>query len=146
MTNFDNLPQNIVESRLREAKQLLNEQKGSYQVLSGNNLRYYRVEKTFDVFKTTADPIVLIATLTSIDVITPLADMIVELSTSSDGTNWVGQPNYVEPGTPSYYVFDLRGAVFEPKVSKWGIRISDVPANTWIRLQLQFLADGAGTA
>lgn len=146
VTNFDNLPQNIVASRLNDARQLLAEQKGSFQPVSGNNIRYYRVTTSWSAFKLTADPIIVDAVLTSDFVTTPLADLVAELETSTDGVTWVGQPNYVEPGTPSYYVFDARGAVFTPKISKWGIRIMDVPANTWVRLKIQILADGAGTA
>lgn len=145
VTNVDSLPQFQVQTRLREERQVLDEQKGSQQVTSGNNLRYYLVENWFQAQKTTADDITVWVTLTSDFVETPLADMIVTLETSVDGVNWVGQPNYLESTDPKYYIFDARGAVFTPRESKWGVRLSNIPSGRWFKVSVQFLANGSGS-
>jgi hypothetical protein len=145
VTNVDNLPQFQVQTRLREERQVLNEQKGSQQVTSGNNLRFYLVSNWFQAQKSTADDITLWVTLTSDLVETPLADMIVTLETSPDGVNWTGQAKYVEPGSPNYYVFDARGAAFTPRESRWGVRLSGIAQGQWFKATVQFLANGAGS-
>lgn len=145
VTNVDNLTQYQVQTRLRDARQVLNEQKGSQQVTSGNNLRFYLVSNWYQAQKTTADDITVWVTLTSDFVETPLADMVVTLETSTDGVNWTGQPNYVESGDPRYYVFDARGAAFTPRESKWGIRLSNIASGKWFKVSVQFLANGAGS-
>jgi hypothetical protein len=145
VTNVDNLPQFQVQTRLREERQVLNEQKGSQQVTSGNNLRYYLVSNWFQAQKTTADDITVWVTLTSDFVETPLADMIVTLETSPDGVMWTGQAKYVEAADPRYYIFDARGGAFSSRESKWGVRLSNIASGKWFKVTVQFLANGAGS-
>lgn len=145
VTNVDNLPQFQVQTRLREERQILNEQKGSQQMTTGNNLRFYLVSNWFQAQKTTADDITLWVTLTSDFVETPLADMIITLETSADGVTWTGQPNYVESGDPRYYIFDARGMGFTPRESKWGVRLSGIASGTWFKVTVQFLSNGGGS-
>lgn len=149
VTNYDNLPQNIVETRLKEARQTLIEQKGSLQVNAGNSIFYYLVDgvgagEFSELFqKVGSGPVTVLIRFVSTFVETPLADMMVELWLSTDGVNFTPQPNYVGYSDPSYYVYESRGQNATPKTTEWAIRITNVPNGRWIGLKVQLLANEA---
>lgn len=133
VTNFDNLPQNIVTSRLRESQQVLREQKGSTQVTSGNNLRYYTVDSpgqfawsrrlpTSDVFWTYDEEFEI--TLTAKAQEYPLTDLAATVYTSNDGSSWFEAPALTDFADPNdkligYQVTEMRGVLVAPFLSKW---------------------------
>lgn len=155
VTNFDNLPQNIVESRLREMKQLEREQKGSMQRTTGNNLRYFIVDNPGEFAwsgKLPTHPtseffiygVELEVTLTSENQEFPFTDLAFVQYTSNNGTDWYEAPyypNYSDPNDREITCVksESKGQSVTPFKSKWHISMS-ARQSTWLALKLQALS------
>lgn len=153
VTNFDNLPQNIVETRLREMRQVGREQKGSLQVTSGNNLRYFTVDNTgefawkgrlpsnpsqFSVYYEHFD-----IELTAVNQLFPLTDIGVTLYTSSDGVSWHEAPHLIDFSDPNdrnigYFIHEMKGLETENYKSLWSLTIG-ARESTWLAIKVQAL-------
>lgn len=140
VTNFDNLPQNIVTTVLRDARQQLREQKGSLQRTTGNNLRYYVYDSGSDMvwqgnvtgYPTWIQPSFdLIVTAKNAD--TFLADVAVEMYGSPNG----GQSWTLYEYPEGILVSPGSSGVFVPKQQIWRV---DIYATGYRGFKFQVLA------
>lgn len=147
VTSFDNLPQNIVTTRVRDGKQELMEQKGSLQVLSGNNMVFhsYMNTVTFTKASSISTPATVEVNFTSTQALTPLADLAAFVELSNDGVTWTPFPDFTDLGQPSYNVFDVHGGNLTPYLSKYIIVISTVSPGQQVRVTVQVLANDRGS-
>ncbi|MFJ6416464.1 hypothetical protein [Paeniglutamicibacter sp. NPDC091659] len=147
VTNFDSLPQNVVATRLRDAKQELMEQKGSLQMLSGENMIFYSYMSsvTFQKASDVSIPATVDIDFNSTEAETPLADMAGVVELSDDGSNWTPLPDFLDYGQPSYNVFDVHGGNLTPFTARYQVVISAVPAGKHVRLTVQLLANDKGS-
>ncbi|MBV1778670.1 hypothetical protein KRR55_06030 [Paeniglutamicibacter sp. ABSL32-1] len=149
VTNFDNLPQNIVTSRLRDAQQIAREQKGSMQRTSGNNLRYHTVESPAPFAWSGKLPsgtgpavgLIFQITLASTTQEFQLADVAIEVFTSSNGVSWLEaphQPNFSDPNDPliTYSVEEMQSTGTPPNVLSWILILAAAP-ETWLAFKAQ---------
>lgn len=147
VTNFDNLPQNLVAARLRLSKQETMEQKGSRQVLSGNNMVFhsYMNSVTFTKASDLSTPATVEVNFASTEAETPLADLAALVELSDDGNTWTPLPDFQDFGQPSYNVFDVHGGNLTPFLAKYLIVISFVPPGKRVRATVQVLANDRGS-
>lgn len=154
VTNFDNLPQNIVQTRLREIRQVEREQKGSMQRTTGNNLRYFTIDSPGEFawsgrlpsdsssFSLKYEHFDIV--LTSKTQVVPLADVAIILYTSSDGVNWVEAPHYINYSNPSdrsinYFLTEMKGSATSDFKSRWTLTMGALES-TWLAFKVQALA------
>lgn len=147
VTNFDNLPQNIAQTRLNEARQVLNERKGSAQRVAGSNVRFFRIENEGDYAwsgqASTVSPqdaarggAFFVVTLTSQVAPVFLSDLVVELFKSTDsGVTYLP----VTDGSATYRVEPIAPIAITPYESAYFVSLGAV-LNTYLAFKLQALA------
>ena len=152
VTNFDNLPQNLPQTMLGEARQVARERKGSSQRVAGANLRYFRVDNTGEfvwsgrvdtqsVQSSSTGFAFFIITLTSSVAPVFLARVVAEYFESNDsGATWTAVVLVGSPFTrPPMTVRPLVGIEVEPYESKWLVSIID-DYNDYRAFKIQALA------
>lgn len=150
VTNYDNLPENVVESRLREAQQAMRELKGTSQSFGDDSLYYHRRSNVGEfawsgrVDSPAPQPgsggAFFEATVYSPNVEVALSDLVLEVFVSSDGITWTPYTtldsfNTVSPNL-NYYCDRKPASNNVPNEASWIIGlIANLNARAAFKLQ-----------